>query len=98
MLSKVFHATGNLPARTWVLQSPPFSTDPDYRLAVKSIRSGRMLRSARLWGGVESRLNMMCSQLWKDLFANPQLDLPAEIDRRVSDLSERLEKTLLANL
>jgi len=41
---------------------------------------------------------MMCSQLWKDLFEDPQLDLPAEIDRRVGELAERLEKTLLANL
>lgn len=98
VLSQVFHSSGNLPARARALAGEPFSSDPDYQLAVECIRSGRMVRSARLWGGVESRLNMMCSQLWDDLFADPQLDLPAEIDRRVSELTERLEKTLLANL
>ncbi len=98
VLPRVFHFSGNFPARAQLLNAPPFSTDPDYRMAVDCIRKGRMVRSSRLWGGVEARVNMMCSQLWKDLFEDPQLDLPAEIDRRVSELAERLEKTLLANL
>jgi multiple sugar transport system substrate-binding protein len=96
-LARVFKQTGNIPARTVVLDQAPFATDPDYRLVRECLQRGRAFRSARLWAGVEMRLNTLHDQLWTDLFADPGLDLPAEIERRVRELAARLEKTLLAN-
>ncbi len=97
VLGRVFEETGNFPARISALDGAPFTTDPDYRLAAECLRRGRAFRSSRLWAGVEMRLNQLCDQLWIDLFANPALNLPAEIERRVGELATRLEKTLLAN-
>ncbi len=97
VLENLFHITSNFPARAAVLYAPPFASDPDYQLVIDCIRHGRGFRTARLWAGVETRLNALCDQLWEDLLANPSLDLEAEVERRVCDLANRLEKTLLAN-
>jgi hypothetical protein len=96
-LARVFQVTGNLPAKLEALDAPPYATDPDYALAAACLRRGRGFRSAHLWAGVESRLNAMFDQLWNDLFANPELDLEAEIEQRVRALAARLERTILAN-
>jgi len=97
VLKVLFQKMGNLPARLAALNAEPFAGDPDYQLVVDCIRKGREIRSARLWAGIETRLNALCEQLWVDLFANPDFDLAGEIERRVRDLAGRLEKTLLAN-
>lgn len=95
VLRRIFAATGNLPARIEVLEGPPFSTDPDYRLVRECLHRGRRFRSVRLWAGVERRLNVLVDRLWKDVFTNPEMDLEREIERRVRELAVRLEKTLL---
>jgi multiple sugar transport system substrate-binding protein len=97
ILAKIFEAGGNMPARLVALQDPPFTTDSDLQMVVDGLRRGRAFRTGRLWAGVEVRLNVMHDQLWAALLANPQLDLEREIERRVTDLATRLEKTLLAN-
>lgn len=97
VLGKIFRESGNFPARLEALNAAPFAGDPDYQLVVDCLRGGRSFRSARLWAGVEMRLNTLFDQLWGDLFANPNLDLETEIESRVASLSSRLEKTLLAN-
>ena len=97
VLLKFFREIGNMPARMLALNAEPFSSDPDYRMVSECIRKGRGFRSARLWAGVEARLNILLSQLWKDLYANPDLNLEVEIERRIRELADRLERTLLAN-
>lgn len=97
VLINLFMHTWNFPARRSALDSPVFTTDSDYQTVIESIRHGRGFRSARLWAGIEARLNVLCDQLWRDLFANPQLNLEAEIERRLKDLAPRLENTLMAN-
>jgi multiple sugar transport system substrate-binding protein len=96
VLLKVFYRSGGFPARLDVLSQPPFSTDERFRMVRDSLKRGRGFRSARLWAGVEMRLNEMSDQLWADLFANPDLNLAQEIEQRVKTTAERLEKTLLA--
>lgn len=96
-LRRIFHSAGVFPARNDLLNQPPFSTDPRYQVVVSCLRKGRNFRSSNAWAGVEVRLNEMCDQLWADLFKNPELDLEQEIDRRVRQLAERVEKTILAN-
>ncbi len=97
VLMTVFRVSGNFPARAAVLESAAFTGDPDYRQVIECMRVGRGFRSAHLWAGVEMRLSALCDQLWNDLFANPDLALEREIERRAGELSERLEKTLLAS-
>lgn len=97
VLEKLFTISSNFPARCTALESAVFSVDPDYRMVIDCIKRGRGFRSARLWAGIEARLNVLCDQLWKDLFANPDLNLDAEIEKRISDLAPRIENTLMAN-
>ncbi len=97
VLMKIYRNTGNFPARATVLEAEPFNSDTDYQRVIECIRTGRAFRTAHLWAGVEMRLSALCDQLWEDLFANPQLDLEGEIERRTSELASRLEKTLLAS-
>lgn len=97
VLASIAIASGQLPARLSVLNAPPFANNPDYQLLTESLKRGREFVSTHLWAGVEMRLSSLCAQLWADLFANPDLDLDAEIEKRFRDLAARLEKTLLAN-
>jgi multiple sugar transport system substrate-binding protein len=97
ILVSLFKHTANFPARRSALDSPVFTGDSDYQRVIESIRHGRGFRSARLWAGIEARLNVLCDQLWRDLFANPQINLEVEIERRLQELAPRLEQTLLAN-
>jgi multiple sugar transport system substrate-binding protein len=97
VLMAIFKNSGNIPGRTAALQKEPFANDPDYQRMIECLRAGRTFRSAHLWAGVEMRLSALCDQLWDDLFANPDLDLEGEIERRAMELSARLEKTLLAS-
>lgn len=96
VLRELFVHSGGFPARLDVLAQPPFSTDERFRMVRDSLKRGRNFRSARMWAGVEMRLNDMADQLWADLFANPDLNLPREIEQRVTMMAARMEKTLLA--
>lgn len=97
VLRNIFRNTGNFPSRNSVLATAPFSTDPDYQKVIECIRAGRGFRTAHLWAGVEMRLSAMLDQLWEDLFANPDLNLESEIERRTRELATRLERTLLSS-
>ena len=86
-----------IPARKEVLEQPPFVDDPDYQLVSRLMEAGRGFNSGNLWVGIEMRLTAFCEKLWHDLFAHPELNLEAEIEHRVRELSVRLERTLLSN-
>jgi hypothetical protein len=45
---------------------------------------------------VETRISIMLQQLWQVIFDNPDLDLRAEIVCRVTEVSDRLENTILS--
>lgn len=97
VLEQIFHISGNFPARIEVLNTSTFTGDPDLEIVAQSIRRGRTLRAGRLWAGIEMRLSGLFEELWTDLLGNSNLDLEAEIERRVRVLATRLERTLLAD-
>ena len=86
-----------IPARKEVLNSAPFLDDPDYQLVTRLMETGRGFNSGNHWAGIEMRLTAFCEKLWHDLFSNPELNLEAEIERRLRELSARLERTLLSS-
>jgi multiple sugar transport system substrate-binding protein len=87
----------SFPARLEAYKLPPFSTDPDYRLVSECLQRGQAFRTARRWAAVELRLNAFYEQLWEDIFANPQLDLAAEIEKRTREMSSHVERSILSN-
>jgi multiple sugar transport system substrate-binding protein len=86
-----------LPSRIDILDDKPFVDDPRYRIFAESLRAGRVLTISYRWAAVEQRLERMMTQLWADLADDPDLDLEAEIASRIAEMSEHLEKTVLAS-
>ena len=97
VLRQVFALSGNFPALLPVLAGSPFTDDADYQVVCECLRQGRAFRTSHFWAGIEMRMNNLFNQLWRDLFANPDLDLEVEIEHRVRKMADRVEKTLLAN-
>jgi multiple sugar transport system substrate-binding protein len=85
---------GLLPARLEALASPPFSTDPLWRLAITGIRTGRTFPVTRSWGLMEDRLTRELSGLWAEALADPGLDLEEAVRRRLEPLALRLDLVL----
>lgn len=85
---------GYLPARQRALNSPPFTTDPHFRLIGQSLQSGQGFNAAYMWGLVEDRLITAISDLWQQIFAEPNVDLPDAIAARLEPLARRLDRTL----
>lgn len=97
VMRQIFSQAASFPARLEALALPPFSDDPDYQVVIECIRRGRSFRTARRWATIELRLNAFYEQLWEDLFTEPHLDLPREIEKRTRELASHLERTVLAN-
>jgi multiple sugar transport system substrate-binding protein len=70
-------------------------SDPIYPLLLQSLQTGRSLRSHFRWAGVETRLDLFFKQMWQDLFINPAMNLENEIEKRLVEVSTRLNQTIL---
>lgn len=86
--------TGMLPARLSVLDKPPFSTDPFYRVMVEALRRGRSLPTLSLWGTIEERLIDSCAYIWSQIMANPAADVEAIVTTEFNVLARRINPML----
>jgi hypothetical protein len=80
-----------------VLETLPLAADPFYPVFQKAIKTGRVIPGFYRWAGVENRLNATFQQLWSYLLANHNANLEDEVPRCVIEMSNRLERTTLAN-
>jgi multiple sugar transport system substrate-binding protein len=96
-LKAVYNQYMVIPARTDVLANLPLAKDPYYPVFLRSIMTGRAIPGFYRWAGVENRLAATFHQLWSDLIANPDINPEDEVPKRVIDMSNRLERTTLAN-
>lgn len=85
---------GLLPATLDGLASPPYATDPLWRVAVQGLKTGRSFPVTRSWGLMEDRLTTVFATIWADLLANPDQDLDTAIARRLDPLARRLDLVL----
>jgi ABC-type glycerol-3-phosphate transport system substrate-binding protein len=81
---------GPLPVRLDVLDGPPYTTDPHYRVTVEALRTGRPYPSFVQWGLVEDRLSAAFIRLWDDILADPGQDLEVVIARHLKPVARRL--------
>jgi multiple sugar transport system substrate-binding protein len=86
-----------LPARVKHFSRLINDSEPIYKLLLNALATGRSLRSHFHWAGVETRLNYFFSQMWQDLFKNPEINLEAEIEKRLVEVSTHLDHTILAS-
>jgi multiple sugar transport system substrate-binding protein len=82
-----------LPALRQALNSPPFTTDPEYHLLSQSLQSGRAFGAAYMWGLVEDRLTTAIYELWRQIFTDPQADLTSIVAHKLKPVAERLNRT-----
>lgn len=84
------------PAHLGVLEQSHLAATPFYPAIQKSLKNGRSCHSGHRWNGVEARLAETIEQLWSDLHVQPELNIAREVEKRFSDLCNRLEQTILA--
>ena len=84
------------PAHLDALAQSRLASIPFYPAIQQSLKDGRSCYSGHRWSGVEVRLAETIEQLWRDLNANPHLNIKDEVEKRFYSLSVRLEQTILA--
>jgi multiple sugar transport system substrate-binding protein len=82
-----------LPALRQALNSPPFSTDPEYHFLSTSLQSGRAFGGAYMWGLVEDRLTTTIYELWQQIFVDPRADWSNAVAHKLKSIAERLDRT-----
>ena len=83
-----------LPTRRAALDLPTAETDVFHHTFLQALQQGRSFPTLRLWGSVEEKLVFEISNIWADLFANPQQDLDACILQHLDPLAQRLNVML----
>ncbi len=86
-----------MPARLDVLEQTALGATPFFSPIQKSLQNGRSFHSGYRWNGVEARLAVVIEQMWRDLRANPELDIAHEVEQRFSAVCSRLEQTILVS-
>lgn len=84
------------PANLEAIAQSTLAQDPFYSIIRKSLLTGRGFHSSYRWAGVEARLIPVIEQFWQDLRANPKLEIAREVEKRFTELCNRLEQTILS--
>jgi len=79
-----------LPTRRNALDMPSAENDIFHRTFLQSMQTSRSFPSIRLWGSVEDKLIVEISEIWAELFANPDQDLDACLHKYIDPLAHRL--------
>lgn len=83
-----------LPASLAGLARPPFTTDPHYQILAESLRRGRSLPVAPLWGMVENRLTEAFPLIWQAVLEEKAPDIMAILREHLEPVGKRLNITL----
>jgi ABC-type glycerol-3-phosphate transport system substrate-binding protein len=88
------HTPVNMPTRRDAIHIPSVENDIFHRTYVLAMQSGKSFPSTRLWGSIESKLVTEITNIWAELFANPDQDLDTCLHRHLDPLAERLNIVL----
>jgi multiple sugar transport system substrate-binding protein len=86
--------SNELPTRRDAINMPTVETDIFHRTYLQAMQVGRSFPSMRLWGSIEDKLVYRISNIWAELFANPDQDLDSCLHKHLDPLAERLDLTL----
>ncbi len=89
--------SGLLPVRLQVLNNPPYSTEPIFKVMSQSLKSGRTFLSIPLWGLVENKLTLILEKVWEDILSSENPDIESILHKRLDPLAQQLELTLSQN-
>ena len=83
-----------LPVRLDVLATPPYSTDPYFRVFGEALSRGRSLPNIPLWGRIEEELVNGLARIWQQIAAHPDGVLESAILNELEPLAKRLNRML----
>lgn len=83
-----------LPTRRNAIDMPSAESNIFHRTYLRAMQNGKSYPTIRLWGAIEEKLIAEISNIWAELFANPDQDLDICLHRHFDPLAERLNKTL----
>lgn len=83
-----------LPTRRKALDMPSAESDMFHRTYLQSMQRSRSFPSIRLWGAMEDKMISEISNIWAELFANPNQDLDECLHRHLDPLAKRLNTTM----
>jgi multiple sugar transport system substrate-binding protein len=85
---------GELPTRRDALNMPSVESNIFHRTYLHTLQTGRTYPPIRLWGSIESKLLFEITNIWKELFADPDQDLEACLHSHFDPLAQRLNMAL----
>lgn len=85
---------GLLPVTRDALAQPPYVNDPFWQTTLRGVQTGRAFTVTRSWGLMEDRLVNAFAALWRQILADPALDLAAAIRKQLEPLAKRLDLVL----
>jgi len=82
--------SSELPTKRDAICIPGMENDVFHHAYMQAMQTGRIFPTMRLWGSVEDKLVLTISNIWKELFANPDQDLDTCLHKHLDPLAERL--------
>ena len=79
----------HLPARSDVLDEPPYTTDPILSGFARLARGARAFPRIKLGGLLEERFCTAVSRIWQQIAAHPAVDVDALIQQEMDRLARR---------
>ncbi len=83
-----------LPTQVEMLDTPPFSTEPHYRVMGQALKTGRSFPGGQTWGLVESRLTDVLPVVWRQVLAAPEPDVGGILAAHLEPLAQQLASEL----
>jgi multiple sugar transport system substrate-binding protein len=83
-----------LPTRRDAINMPSVEIDIFHRTYLQAMQTGRSFPTMRLWGSIEDKLIAGISNIWAELFANPDQDLESCLHKHLDPLAQRLNIVL----
>lgn len=81
--------TGFLPARSSALNDKHFKEDPHLGVFVQSVFQGRTYENLRLSGLIEDMLANAISNVWRQIIADPQIEIKPVLIREIEPIARR---------
>ena len=92
---KAFGALSALPANITALRTLPIEHTPPYAAILESLLKGRAINTFFRWAILEEYFIVLFSRMWQDVLANPDMDIAAELEKRLVDFATKAQQTLL---
>ncbi len=83
-----------IPTRRKAMEMPSIKTDIFHRTYLQALQTGRSYPTIRLWGSIEEKLIAGLSNIWEELFTQPDTNLDGCLHKHLDPLAQRLNSAI----